>query len=237
MAHPVSALLILCPTIVFPEPPSLHSRRWKLCTAILTAVFLVSICGYTSKIIEHPHRRANTATRAPSSPELRASSSLTGVLPFTSASSSPELHDQRSTFFRAPCLTEIRRCLSSPEIFCSATRASPSSELNLSSELNFRLPRLLHSMSFPFKSLLTTRPPFSGQTHRPRRCRHHLLRQSWNYFTNFCSHAPMGLPLQTATTGEAPFSWPLPPTPASSHRQRRLAGTYFAGRSDPSIRY
>ena len=38
----------------------------------------------------------------------------------------------------------------------------------------------------------------------------------------------MGLPLQTATSGEAPSSWPLPPTPESSHLQRRPAGTNFA---------
>ena len=54
----------------------------------------------------------------------------------------------------------------------------------------------------------------------------------------------MGLPLQTATSGNAPSSWPLPPTPASWRRQRRPAGTYFydtcshrAGRPAPSVRY
>ena len=29
---------------------------------------------------------------------------------------------------------------------------------------------------------------FSGHYHRPRRCHHHQLRPSGNYFTDFCSH-------------------------------------------------
>ena len=88
------ALLILRRTIIFPEPSSLHRRRWKLWTALPTAVFLVSTCGYNSKVIEPPHCRANTVTRASSSPELRdQSSTFTGVPPFTRASSSPELCD------------------------------------------------------------------------------------------------------------------------------------------------
>ena len=222
-----------------------------------------------------PHCRANTATRAPSSPELRRhlsfatrapsspelrdqSSTFTKVPPFTRASSSPELQAQRSTFFRAPSSTELRRHLrfatAAPParrfvVACRhlsfATRAPPSSELHLLPELHLRLPRLHHSMSFYFKPLPTSRQLFFFcHYRRPRRRRHHLLRQSGNYFTDFCSHAPRGLPLQTATSGKAPSSWPLPPTPGSSHSQRRPAGTYFAdscshraGRSAPSVRY
>ena len=46
--------------------------------------------------------------------------------------------------------------------------------------------------------------------------------------TTSAATAPMGLPLQIATSGKAPSFWPFPPTPASLHRQRRPAGTYFA---------
>ena len=54
LAHPFLALLILRRTIFFPEPSSLHSRRWKLWSAFPTTVFLASTCGYTSKIIDPP---------------------------------------------------------------------------------------------------------------------------------------------------------------------------------------
>ena len=54
LAHPFLALLILRRTIILPEPSSLHSRHWKLWTALPTTLFLASTCGYTSKIIEPP---------------------------------------------------------------------------------------------------------------------------------------------------------------------------------------
>ena len=98
---------------------------------------------------------------------------ITGVPPFTRASSSPQLQDQRSTFFRAASSTELRRHLrfatTAPParrsvVTCRhlsfATRAPPSSELHLSPELHLRLPRLLHSMFFSFKPLPTSRQPF-----------------------------------------------------------------------------
>ena len=194
-------------------------------------------------------RHLSFATRAPSSPEFCHHLSFA-----TRASPSPEFHlsprlcRHPSFTTRDPPFSELhlrQRFVVTCRHLSFAARAPPSSELHLSPELHLRLPRLLHSMSFPFKPPPTTMQPFfSGYYHRPRRRRHHLPRQSGNYFTDFCSHAPMGLPLQTATSGEAPSSRPLPPTPASSHSQRRPAGTYFAdccsnraGRSAPSVRF
>ena len=182
-------------------------------------------------------RHLSFATRTPSSPELgRHLSFATRAPPSTEFHLSPELRRHSSFTTRYLPFSELHlrqsfvvTCASLPELLPArrfvvtcrhlsfATRAPSSSELHLPPELHLRLPRQLHSMSFPFKSLSTTRQSFfSGPYHRPRRRRHHLLRQSGNCFTDFCSHAPMGLPLQTATSGEAPSSWPLPPTPASS---------------------
>ena len=74
---------------------------------------------------------------------------------------------------RAPSSTELRRHLSfatrtppAPRFVVTcrhlsfATRAPPSSGRHLSPGLHLRLPRLLHSMYFPFKPLPTTKQPF-----------------------------------------------------------------------------
>ena len=80
-----------------PEPSSLHSSRWKLWTALPTTVFLASTCGYTFQDNRTPHCRANTATRAPSSPELRRHLSFATRTP-----SSPELRRRLTFTTRAP---------------------------------------------------------------------------------------------------------------------------------------
>ena len=77
----------------------------KTVDSVATTVVLARICGYTSKIAKPPCCRANTATRAPSSPEFRRHVSF-----LTRAPSSrdlrrhqsflrPELHLQRSSPF------------------------------------------------------------------------------------------------------------------------------------------
>ena len=280
--------------VIAPQPP--------LETVDSPSNYRFSTCDYTSRIVEHLHCRANTATRAPFSPELRGHLRFTTrappspefhlspelrrplsfaiIAPYspelrrhlsfaTRAPPSPEFHLSlelrrhpsfttrhplflRSIFDRAsssPALrdqnssgTEIRRHLSSPELCDQGSTFVRAPPFHLSSSSVFR-DYFIRCLS-PSRHCQRQGNVFSGHYHRPRRRRHHLLRPSGNYFSDFCSHAPMGLPLQTATSGEAPSSWPLPPTPASSHRQRRPAGTYFAdscshraGRSTPSVRY
>ena len=188
------------------------------------------------------------ATRAPSSPELRRRLSFaTRAPPSPEFHLSPELRRHPSFTIRDPPFSELH-LQQRFDVTCRhlsfATRAPPSSEPHLSPELHLRLRDYSIRCLSPSSHYQPQSNLFAGHYHRPRRRRHHLLRQSANYFTDFCSHAPMGLPLQTATSGEAPSSWPLPPILASSNRQRRPAGTYFAdscsyraGRSAPSVRY
>ena len=115
--------LILRRTIVFTEPSSLHRCRSKVWTALATTVFHTSTCAYTSKIFEPPHCRANHATRASSSPELRDQSSI-----ITRASSPPELCEQSSVFTRASRL-ELH-------LHRSSTSARSSSSTELRDQIN-----------------------------------------------------------------------------------------------------
>ena len=110
LANPFLALLILRRTIMFPQLSSLHSRRWKLWTALPTTVFLASTCGYTSNIIEprplpRGHRDQSFVVTRASRPEINLF--LRRI--FDRVSSSPALCDQNSS------CTEIRRHLLSPE--------------------------------------------------------------------------------------------------------------------------
>ena len=179
-------------------------------------------------------RHQSVATRVPSSPELCRHLTFA-----TRAPSSPELRRHLSFATRAPPSPEFHL---PPELRRHprfTTRVPPSSELYLSPELHLHLPRVLHSMYFPFKPLPTTgQPLFLATTTGPGVVATICSDHPGNISSTSAATAPMALPLQTATTGDALSSWPLPPTPASSHH--RPAGAYFAdscnnraGRSAP----
>ena len=85
-----------------------------------------------------PHCRTNTATRAPSSPELRRHLSFA-----TRAPSSPELRRHLNTATRAPSSPELRRHLS------FATRAPPSPKFHLPPELRRHLSFATRAPSSP----------------------------------------------------------------------------------------
>ena len=108
------------------------------------------------------HCRANTATRASSSPDIRDSElHLHRSSTFTRASSSLELHDQRSTLH-----------LSSTSVFRDFFIRCISISIHLHRQGNLIFP---------------------GHYHRPRRRRHHRLRQSDDFFHGFlqpCTHGP-----------------------------------------------
>ena len=106
--------------VITPQPPL------ETVDSLSDYGFLASTCGYTSKIIERPPCRANTATRASSSPELRDQSfTFAGVPPFTRASSSPELYNQRSPFSEHHLQQSVDlTCASRPELLLHGDSSS-----------------------------------------------------------------------------------------------------------------
>ena len=215
--------------VIAPSPPL---EPW---TTLPIVVFLASTCAYTSKIFEPPHCRANHAIRASSSPELRRPDP-----PFSKL----HLHQSfvvtgasRPDFLLHWRFVVTCRHRSSPK----PRDQSPTFYLSSTSIFRDYLIRCLSPSShYQRQSTLFILATTIGPRIVATICSDHLGVIS----PTSAATAPLGLPLQTATSGKAPCSWPLPTTPTSSYRQRRPAGAYFAdscihraGRPVPSVRY